>query len=319
MLRIENLVFDAWGRRFFEFGERRRSDRRQSRPGGTERRRQVDAVQADRRRSRGAERRDRAAEKRPDRLGRSGTSGDAGHAHRHHLGRRYRARDAQCRLGDRRARRACRDLSAAQHHRCRSRAGARRRNPDRARLFQRRSHPADGRILRRLAHAGRARGGALCRARSASARRADQLSRPRRRALARGAAEKISAHRLDRQPRPRASQQFGRRHFASEPRQARALLRRLQRFRDAPRREEPAAGRHQGQAGRRARPFAEIHRPFPRQGQQGDAGAVAHQAAGQARADRRSGRGTRYAVYDSLAEAAAGAAAPPARKRVRRL
>ena len=90
-------------------------------------------------------------------------------------------------------------------------------------------------------------------------------------------------------------------------------------FRNAPRREEPAAGRHQGQTGRRARAPAEIHRPLPRQSQQGDASAVAHQAAGETRTDRRSGRGTRHALHHSVAETAAGAAAPPARRRVRRL
>ena len=60
--------------------------------------------------------------------------------------------------------------------------------------------------------------------------------------MARSAAEEIPAHRGDRQPRPRASQQFGRRHSVLEPGQARALLRRLQCIRDPPRREDAAAG-----------------------------------------------------------------------------
>ena len=55
----------------------------------------------------------------------------------------------------------------------------------------------------------------------AAARRADQLSRPRRRAVAGSAAQEISSHRVDHQPRPRAPEQFGRRHPASERPQAR--------------------------------------------------------------------------------------------------
>ena len=147
--------------------------------------------------------------------------------------------------------------------------------------------PPDGGVLRRLAHARGAGGGAVRRARPAAARRADQLSRPRRRALAGGAAEEISAHRADHQPRPRAAEQLGRRHPASERRQARPLHRRLRRLRAAARREGSAAGRHPRQAGGRARAPADLRRPLPRQGQQGRAGAVAHEAARQAGADRR--------------------------------
>ena len=83
--------------------------------------------------------------------------------------------------------------------------------------------------------------------------------------------------------------------------------------------ESAAASRHQGQAGRRARPSAEIHRSLPRQGKQGHAGAVAHQAARQARADRRGDRGARGAVHAAVAEPSAGAAAVAARRRRGRL
>ena len=179
--------------------------------------------------------------------------------------------------------------------------------------------PDHGGILRRLAHARRARRRLVRRARSVAARRADQLSRSRRRAVARGAAEEISAYRLDRQPRPRASQQFGRHHPASERGQARPLQRQLRRFRAPPRREGAAAIGDQGEAGGRARAFAEIHRPLPRQGQQGGAGAIAHQASGQDGADRGGGRGARRAVHAAVADAAVGAAADSARERRGRL
>ena len=108
-------------------------------------------------------------------------------------------------IGDRRARAPGRDLPAPQRHRRRPRAGARRRNLERARILQRRSRAADGGILRRLAHARGAGRGFVRRARSAAARRADQLPRSRRRAVARSAVEEISQNRAHRQPRPRAS------------------------------------------------------------------------------------------------------------------
>src|SRR5579884_1879897 len=75
-------------------------------------------------------------------------------------------------------------------------------------------------IFRRLAHARCACGGAVRRAGYSVARRAHKLSRSRRRALARSALEEISQYRADRQPRPRAAQQLGRCHPAFEPGQA---------------------------------------------------------------------------------------------------
>ena len=221
MLRIENLVFDAWGRRFFDTAS-------VAIPAGAK----VGLVG---RNGVGKstlfklilgelaphERRNPACRRRRDRIGRSGASGHAGQPARHHPGRRYQARGAERRAGDRRARGTCRHLPAAQRDRRRPRAGARRRNPQRPRLLQRRPRPADGGVLRRLAHAGGAGGGAVRRARPAAARRADQLPRSGRRAVAGGAAEEISAHRADHQPRPRAAEQFGRRHPAPERRQAR--------------------------------------------------------------------------------------------------
>ena len=156
-------------------------------------------------------------------------------------------------------------------------------------------------------------------ARNAAARRADQLSRSRRRALARGAAAEISAHRADHQPRPRAVEQLGQRDPAYPRGQARPLHRRLRRFRAHARREVAAAGGDAQQAGSRARASAELHRPLQGQGEQGRAGAVARQAPRQDGADRRDGGGARRAVHPALAGAGARAAADAARRRDRRL
>ena len=76
---------------------------------------------------------------------------------------------------------------------------------------------------------------------------------------------------------------------------------------------------HPRQAGGRACPSAVFRRSLSRQGQQGGPGAVAHEAPGQARADCRRDRGARGAVHAAVAAAAAGAAAPAARRRERRL
>ena len=82
-------------------------------------------------------------------------------------------------------------------------------------------------VFRRLAHARGAGGGAVRAARSPAARRADQLSRPRRHALARGSHRPLSAHRDRDQPRPRSPRQRGRLDPASRRRQAHLLSRRL--------------------------------------------------------------------------------------------
>ena len=139
MLRIENLVFDAWGRRFFDSAS-------VAIPAGTKvglvGRNGVgkstlfklivgDLVPL------GGE--ILLPKARADRLGRSGASGDAGQPARHDPCRRHAARSAQCRAGDRRAGGAGGNLPRAQRHRCGSRAGARGGNPQRSRLCQCRS------------------------------------------------------------------------------------------------------------------------------------------------------------------------------------
>ena len=67
------------------------------------------------------------------------------------------------------------------------------------------ARPAVG-VLRRLAHARGARGGAVRRARPAAARRADQLSRSRRHAVARELSAPYPGTRPHHQPRPRPAQ-----------------------------------------------------------------------------------------------------------------
>ena len=133
--------------------------------------------------------------------------------------------------------------------------------------------------------------------------------------MARGPAEEVPAHRPGHQPRPRAAEQFGRRHPPSERGQARPLHRRLRRFRTAPGREAAAAGRLAQQAGSRARPSAVLRRPLPRQGQQGDPGPVAHEDARQAAADRGGHRGACRAFHPALARAAPRAPADAAGER----
>ena len=77
-------------------------------------------------------------------------------------------------------------------------------------LFQCRSGSPLLGILRRLAHAGRARRHVVRRAGAAAARRADQLSRSRRHAVAAGSPGALSAHHDDHQPRPRFARHRGR-------------------------------------------------------------------------------------------------------------
>ena len=93
-----------------------------------------------------------------------------------------------------------RNPDPARRYRRALRAGARGGDPERPRVFDRRSGAAMFGILRRLAHAGGARGDAVRGARSAAAGRADQLSRPRRHAVAGRSSGELSAHRDRHQP-----------------------------------------------------------------------------------------------------------------------
>ena len=74
------------------------------------------------------------------------------------------------------------------------------RDPERPRIFHRRSGAAVFGILRRLAHAGGAGGDAVLGAGPSAAGRADQLSRPRRHAVAGRPSGQLSAHRDRDQP-----------------------------------------------------------------------------------------------------------------------
>ena len=87
-----------------------------------------------------------------------------------------------------------RDPDPARRYRRARGACARRLDPVGPRLFHRRPGAALLGILRRLAHARRARRHAVRRARPAAARRADQLSRSRRHAVAAGSSGALSAH-----------------------------------------------------------------------------------------------------------------------------
>ena len=146
---------------------------------------------------------------------------------------------------------------AAGRGRDRDRSAPDRRNPDAARRYRRpfgrsarREHPrrasastrtaqlrAGLELLRRLAHARGARRRAVFRARPAAARRADQLSRPRRHAVARELYPPLSAHGHHHQPRPRPAEQGGQLDRPSRPAEAHLLSRRLRPVRapDAPR------------------------------------------------------------------------------------
>ena len=180
-----------------------------------------------------------------------------------------------------------RDPDPARRHRRPFGARARRRDPRRPGLFPRRAAAPLRRILRRLAHAGCARGHAVRRARPAAARRADQLSRPRRHAVARGAHRALSAHGDRHQPRPRPARQRGRLDPAPRGRQAHALPRRLHRLR-APAPRAPGARPQARQDSRRRerkrlQAFVDRFRAKATKARQAQSRA---QAAGQARADR---------------------------------
>ena len=290
MLRIHDLVFDAWGRRFFDHATVSLPAGAKVGLGRAQRRGQVDPVQADPGPARRRRRRDRLAESRAHRHGGTGTRRDAGPAAGDRARRRPRTRRADGRAGDRGAGAPGRHLFAAERHRRRSRPGPRVGDPGGPRLHHRRSVPADGGVFRRLADAGGHGRGPVRRAGPATARRADQLSRSRRRFVAGGAAAQISAQRPDHQPRPRTARPFGGRHPPPHRGPARLLHRRFLQFREAARREGPAAGRHARQDGGQEGPHAGLRRPLPRLGQQGAPGPVAdeddRQAGGFAARDR---------------------------------
>ena len=234
MLRIENLVFDAWGRRFFDSAS-------VAIPSGTK----VGLVGRN-----GVGKSTLFKLILGDLVPLSGEillpkSARIGSVDQEHpatpvtlidtiLAADTRARSAQRRARNRRARSSWpRSITSSTPSMPTGRRRARRKSSRGLGFSNADLDAPDGGVFRRLAHAGGARRRAVRRARFAAARRADQLSRSGRRALAGGAAEEVSAYRADHQPRPRASEQFGRCHPASEPRQARALHRRLQRFRNA--------------------------------------------------------------------------------------
>ena len=158
MLQIENLVFNAWGRRFFDQATVTLAGGRQGRARRPQRRRQVHPVQAHPRRHHTPDGGDISLPK----------SARIGSVDQEHpatpvslldtvLAADVERERAQRSARDRRARADGRDLRAADRDRRRRRARARERNPERARLFNRRSGASDGRVLRRLAHARRAR------------------------------------------------------------------------------------------------------------------------------------------------------------------
>ncbi len=111
----------------------------------------------------------------------------------HHPGGRRRAPQPAGPAGDRRARADGRHLDPADRDRRRRRPRARRRNPGRPRLRPGEPAAADVGVLRRLADARGPGRRPVRRAGPAAARRTDQLSRPGRRAVAGGAAQKTSS------------------------------------------------------------------------------------------------------------------------------
>ena len=175
------------------------------------------------------------------------------------------------------------------------------------------------RILRRLAHAGGACRGAVRRARPAPARRAHQLSRPRGGALAGRAHRALSAYGDRHQPRSRSARHRGRLDPASRAREARALPRRLYRVRAPAPRAPGARSQARQEAGSAAAAADGLRRSLSRQGHQGAPGAVAPEAAGQARADRGGHRRGGTADRDPAAGKAAVAADHRARRRCGRL
>ena len=316
MLRITDLVYDAWGRRFFDHatvalptgakvglvgrnGAGKTTLFRlilgQLSAGGGE----IELPRA-----------------RAHRHGRPGAAGDAGD-------RSWRpcwpptsvAPGLMAELETADARTPGRDLCPPGRHRRRPGAQPRGGDPHRPRLRPVRPAPADGGVLRRLADAGGHGRGPVRRAGSAAARRADQLPRPGRRPLAGGATEEVPEHRPGHQPRPRAARQFHGRHPPPDGRQARPLPGRLFPVRAAAERAPAPAGRHQGEDRRPPGASAVLRRPLPGQGQQGAPGPVAAEDDRQAGGRGAGDRGARLALPAALAQEAAAAAADPAGER----
>ena len=207
MLRIHDLVFDAWGRRFFDHATVSLPVGDQGRAGRAQRRRQVDPVQADPGPAQRG-RRMRSTGRAPARIATveqehaATPSPPAGDGAR----RRPRAGQADGTSWRPRSRSAWVTSTPGSREIDADRAPARAAEIlSRPRLHHRRPGAADGGVLRRMADARRHGRGPVRRAGPAAARRADQLSRPRGRAVAGGAAAEISAQRPDHQPRPRAA------------------------------------------------------------------------------------------------------------------
>ncbi|KIQ68895.1 hypothetical protein Wenmar_02624 [Wenxinia marina DSM 24838] len=187
--------------------------RPQGRPRRPQRHRQDHPVPADPGRADAGRRRDRGAEGRPHRRRRAGGAGVRRLAPRHRAGRRHRAGGADGRRGDRRPPHR-RDPDPPRRHRRVERGGARLHHPPWPRLHPGRGDAALLGLLGRLADARGARRGPVRAAGSPAPRRADELSRPRGRALAGELHREVSAHGAGRQPRPRAAEPLGHRHPA---------------------------------------------------------------------------------------------------------
>ena len=223
------------------------------------------------------------------RAGRRGRAGGAGGRREPARGRargRSRARapaaGGRARPGRGRDRRG---PDPARRHRRPCRAGAGERDPERPRLRRGRPGPAARELLGRLADACGAGRGAVRRARSVAARRADQPPRPRGQPLARGLSLPLPALAAPGQPRPPSAQPRAAADRPPRPAPAHRLCRRLRRVRARAARADRARGEGARQAGREAAPHAGLRRPLPLQGEQGAPGAEPAQGDRAPRAD----------------------------------